>query len=370
MNKEIAIYHENIQSLTDSINAVINAVKTNKDEKLKELKEILNNNKDKFTELTNSKSNLEENIKLNTDAFNEFKLKLRDIDRDINSINEKIDLYKEGKCPTCHTELIGELNLLPEYEERLKKTNKIKEKTNKISTDLFIELEKTKKLLSTANIEYNKLYDFLSDIKSQQKFLKEDDEEEYDNIDEFKNNLSKLKDKVKLKETEYLEIQKLKYVYDILLPVWGETGIKRDIIEAIIDPLNEYIKEDIECIKMQFKVVLDNNFDAHIFDWGQEIDPDTLSTGEAKRVNLIIMLAYVKMLRLKSNINVLFLDEVFSGIDLLNIDLLLDLFKRFAIDRQINIILVHHTEMKEHIFDKVIAVNKSSFSYLEERFNS
>jgi hypothetical protein len=34
----------------------------------------------------------------------------------------------------------------------------------------------------------------------------------------------------------FTEIQKLKQVYNILLPIWGETGIKRNIIDSIINP--------------------------------------------------------------------------------------------------------------------------------------
>ena len=367
MNKEIAIYHENIQSLNDSITNVIIKTKNNKEDRLKELKKILTENKENFIALEEKKNEIQKNIDLGTEEYQNTKLKLRDINNDIISINEKIDLYRAGKCPTCQTELIGKLNLLPEYEERLTKTKKIQDEINKLSSNLYIELEKSKKEINKASNEFNDMFVYLSSIKSEQKKLKEEDDEVPINIDEFKENLEGLKVKLKDKETKYLDIQRLKHVYEILSPVWGEQGIKRDIIEAIIDPLNEYIKEDLSTLKMRFNVELDNNFDAHIFEWGQEIDPDTLSTGEAKRVNLIIMLAYVKMLRLKSNINVLFLDEVFAGLDGDSIELLVILFKKFADERGINIIITHQTEFKEYMFNKIISVNKSAFSYIEEK---
>jgi hypothetical protein len=79
--------------------------------------------------------------------------------------------------------------------------------------------------------------------------------------------------RLKQKESEYLESQKLKFVYDTLLPIWGENGIKRDIIDSIVGPLNEFIAEDLGHLKQRFKVELDNNFDAHVFEYNQEIDP-------------------------------------------------------------------------------------------------
>lgn len=366
INKEITIYRQNITDLQATIKRVSEKKVVNNDNKIAELKQIIEDNKDKFIALEEKKQELEGYISDIQEKLNELSLKKRDIDRDIIEINGKIDLFKSGKCPTCHTALIGELNLLPEFEERLDKTNKV---LSKLMSKIQLgkqELTNSQNDFREINQEYNQLMSLLTQTKASIKTLKTITVEDV-STDEFQKNVDSLTQKVESKEEEYLEVQKLKFVYDSLLPIWGESGIKRDIIDSIVGPLNEFISDDLTHLKTRFKVELDNNFDAHVYEYNQEIDPETLSTGEAKKVNLCIMLSYIKMLRLKRDINVLFLDEVFAGIDVESIDDMLILFKKFANERNVNVFLVHHSELKEHFFDRIISVNKGSFSYIEQK---
>lgn len=365
INGEIRIYRENIKELEDTIRNVMEKNMDDKAQQIADLKNVISSNKDKFQKLEEQKTELETLVAEIRNGLSELALKSRDIDRDILEINGKIKLFQSGKCPTCQTELIGELNLLPQFQERLDKTNELKAKLNKKIEKGNSALSETNTELSDVNREYNSMLSYLSEIKSKMNILKESSNTM--DISGFSKNVESLNEKLENKESEYLEIQKLKFVYDMLNPIWGETGIKRDIIDSIIGPLNEFIAEDLVHLKTRFNVELDNNFDAHVFEWNQEIDPDSLSTGEAKKINMIIMLAYIKMLRMKKNINVLFLDEVFASIDLEGIDDILVLFKRFANERKINIMLVHHSELKEWFFDRIITAKKGTFSYLEDK---
>lgn len=364
LNSEIRVYRENVLSLENTIKNVLEKNKDNKELQLAELKEALNSKKEKFESLETEKNEIQTLIDDLHTGLSEITLKTRDIDRDIYDINDKIKLFKGGKCPTCHTALVGELNLLPEFEERLAKTTEVKEKLNKKINKGNVALRESTEQYNAINKEYNELLNYLTEVKLQIKALKNTEETD---LSEFNKNVEELNEKLLKKEDEYLDIQKMKYVYDMLNPIWGELGIKRDIIDSIVGPLNEFIAEDLVFLKTRFKVELDNNFDAHIYEWNQEIDPDTLSTGEAKKVNLIIMLAYIKMLRMKRDINVLFLDEVFASVDIKGIDDILILFKKFANDRNINVFLVHHSELKEWFFDRILTINKTTFSYIDEK---
>lgn len=365
INKEIAIYRQNITDLQATINRVLEKTTVNNDNKLNELREILNNNVEKFESLETSKTDLEEYINQIQTKLGDLNSKKRELDRDVRDINEKITLFKSGKCPTCQTKLIGELNLLPEFEERLSTTNAVIEKLVKKINAGQTELSNSQNEFRDVNKEFTTLTNYLIGIKAEIKSLK--NTAVVTSTEDFTENLNNLKTKVKDKEKEYLEVQKLKYVYESLLPIWGEKGVKRDIIDNIVGPLNDFIAEDLLHLKSRFKVELDNNFDAIIKEYNNEIDPETLSTGEAKKVNLCIMLAYIKMLRMKKNINVLFLDEVFAGIDVESIDDLLILFKRFANERNVNVFLVHHSELKEYFFDRILSIKKGTFSYIEEK---
>lgn len=79
---------------------------------------------------------------------------------------------------------------------------------------------------------------------------------------------------------------------------------------------------------------------------GVKIEQDSLSTGENKRINIVIMIAYLKMIRTKRSINILFLDEIFASIDPDGIDSILTLLKDFSHNYNINIFVVHHGDEK------------------------
>jgi DNA repair exonuclease SbcCD ATPase subunit len=364
INREIQIYRSSIDELQSTIDRVNEKNQNDKTQRIAELKQILSDNKENFINLDAEHARIEQELGTLQGSVNELNQKWRDIDRDIAQINEKIALYNSGKCPTCLTKLVGDLNLLPEFEERLEQSTKVKSELFELITNTNSILNQTKNDFDDVVYKYNTLSRYLTAIKTELKLLKE---EKTDSVEEFIDTLDSQKSKLAQKETESLDVLALKQVYNMLLPMWGENGIKRDIIDSIIGPLNDFIKEDLVHLKMRFRVSLDNNFDAHITEYGSEVDPDTLSTGEAKKINLIIMLAYIKMLRLKNEINILFLDEVFASVDVEGISDLLTLFKKFSNERSINIILVHHAELKEHMFDRILYVKKSSFSYIEEK---
>lgn len=373
---KIKIYDDNINDLLNTIEEYkVNKklqqdkVKVNNDKKINELKTILNNNKEEFISVEEQKTEIKELVDEFEKGITKLRTKKNNIERDIVDIENKIDLYKGRKCPTCLTELTGELNLLDEYEESLEKTQQVLNKINNKLKKANVELINNKNTLTKTNEKYNTILNESYNIKAEIKSLKNEDdieeEEDYD-IEPFEKNIEKLKDKKNKVNDEFVELEKLKHVYKLLEPLWGENGIKRDIIDSIIDPINSFIEEDLTHLNIRFKVNLDNNFDAHLYEFNNEIDPDTLSTGEAKKINLIIMLAYIKMLRTKSDINILFLDEVFSSIDVDGIDEILVLFKKFANERNINIFLVHHSELKDWLFDKIIKIEKNTFSYIVE----
>jgi ABC-type Mn2+/Zn2+ transport system ATPase subunit len=115
-----------------------------------------------------------------------------------------------------------------------------------------------------------------------------------------------------------------------------------------------------------FDVKLDETFSAEIKQFGTSIETDSLSTGENKRVNIAILIAYLKLIRTKKFINILFLDEVFSSIDIEGIDSILSLLKSFANDYNINIFVVHHAVLNQEMFDRILRINKDVFSSIEE----
>ena len=148
--------------------------------------------------------------------------------------------------------------------------------------------------------------------------------------------------------------------------IFGEDGVKKAIIAGIIKPINHFIKENVKTMGLPFDVQLDETFTAEIKMLGVPIEHDSLSTGETKKINIAILIAYLKLIRTKKHINILFLDEVFASIDIEGIDSILGLLKSFANDYNINIFVVHHAILSQEMFDRIIKINKDIFSSVEE----
>ena len=90
-----------------------------------------------------------------------------------------------------------------------------------------------------------------------------------------------------------------------LSKIFGENGVKKSIISGIIKPINFFINENIGKMNLPFQVSLDETFNANIKHFGMDIEQDSLSTGESKLINLSILIAYLKLIRTKKNINIL-----------------------------------------------------------------
>jgi DNA repair exonuclease SbcCD ATPase subunit len=202
----------------------------------------------------------------------------------------------------------------------------------------------------------------------------QDDESDTLELNEDENILSILDDA----ESEELEEKKVvssdnitvckekDLYYKELNRIFGEDGVKKSIISGIIKPINHFIAENIKKMGLPFEVRLDETFTAEIKQLGSPIEHDSLSTGETKKVNISILIAYLKLIRTKRHINILFLDEVFSSIDIEGIDSILALLKSFANDYNINIFVVHHAILNQEMFDRILKINKEVFSSIEE----
>ncbi len=349
---------EDIQSEIDRITEDMNSKKDD----YKTLKEKLEKIKQKENEL-NEELDTEKKQYLNTQ-------------NDIKNVQREIDLYDSGKCPTCRTDFNSDHfsnlrialvdkktsfeSIKTEIEENI---NKVKERQTKL-----------KGLSETTTNAFNDLNFLLRNYKSEIDKLQNKKESQQVptnpapsvNVQEFQNTIDELEEK-KLVSSENITVCKEKELYyKELNRIFGEDGVKKSIISGIIKPINHFISENIKKMMLPFDVKLDETFTAEIRQLGSPIEHDSLSTGETKKVNISILIAYLKLIRTKRHINILFLDEVFSSIDIEGIDSILALLKSFANDYNINIFVVHHAILNQEMFDRILKINKEVFSSIEE----
>jgi DNA repair protein SbcC/Rad50 len=291
----------------------------------------------------------------------------------IENLQEKLDLYDEGYCPYCDSELKGDSHIKKKKELKEDKElieSKIGDFNDYLET-LSIELAK---LSNKKNDIYNKLTDSkykLEDLKKEVKKLRfkrkklKEDKNEIIDVNEISEKFEELKKNSYIYSNKLKDLKKQKKNYEALKGILDENNIRKRITKQAVKPINKYIKKYSEKLGLNFTIKLGDDFNAFINN--DIVDPETLSTGEDKIINIIIALSYLCTILDKQHSNILFIDELFNSIDKENINLILKLLKEISKDYNLNIIIVHHylDETDQVLFDKIIQTQKAKFGFSE-----
>ena len=291
---------------------------------------------------------------------------IKDAKKRIEEIDKKIKLIDSGRCPMCGSSL--ETDEFREEKENLLEERKSCEETIKLITDIVNEsvrkIEILNKNITTfkGNSQRSNIIELKSDLKSKISA----NETKVDPLIETKNQIED--DIAKLMEEQNILSEK-KLNYSILLKMLGEDGgIKQMIAKSYIKDLNNIIAQTIDFMNMSYSVVFDSNFNTTIMQNGSKVNYKTLSTGEKKRVDFATIISFVKLLKLQyGELNLLFIDELFSNIDIDGVDDMLQLLKDLCQELSLNIFLIHHARLENIMFDNVFeTTKKDTFSHLNK----
>jgi len=371
LDSEINTLIESIDSIRKSIGKSLEKQKEDTQLEISQIKRDMESKKDDYKTIKENIDKIEskENI-LKLDIESE-KKEYVIIQTQIKSVQKDIDLYDSGKCPTCKTDFISDhfISLRGSLVEKKSELENLKIEFENNIKNIQDKQQKLKKISEEATTVYNDINYFLRNCKSQIDKLSSkiiNESKENINVLEFENTIKELSSKKKLSENNMSTSKDKELFYKELSKIFSEDGVKKTIISGIIKPINHFISDNVKKMGLNFEVKLDETFTAQIKHLGSVIDHETLSTGETRRVNISILIAYLKLIRTKKFINILFLDEIFSSIDHNGVEDILRLLKSFASEYKINIFVVHHAVMNEEIFDRIIRINKEVFSSIEE----
>ena len=353
-----------MESLSDEIQ------KQNLD-KLDELKESLK----KFGSLRDHHKTLVADFKKEedtlSDALKESNLVVSSYNLQIRDLTKKLHLYDHDKCPTCETDLKSD------FHEGLKK-------------ELESEKSKLEGSLEKAEADLKDYQDKSKDIAVRKSDLLEKGLKIKNKIEDFKTKIEELEGEAQNNQTDALErlianlqgdldsmnsekvkseekFSWLKTIDEIL----GEKGVKQMAIKTILPPLNSEIMDLLSKMHLDYRVIFDEEFNASIYHMGIEISSQTLSTGEMKKVDFVVLIAIMKLMKMKfSNINLLFLDELFSSVDPDGVYSILKILKSTCKELGLNIFVINHAPMPHEIFDWKMEIQKlNNFSSLSiDRF--
>jgi DNA repair exonuclease SbcCD ATPase subunit len=372
IDTEINTLNDSIESIKSSIKKAIEKEKENYQIQIDELKAEMEikkadyqNLKDKVEKVKIKEGELKVSIEKERDQW-------LSIQNDIKTIQKEIDLYDSGKCPTCKTDFDNDHyhNLRDELVRKKESVEGIKSEIEENMRLLKERSDKLQKISEETNSSFNDITYLLRNYKTKIDDLmskkQKDSGSDSQNVIEFENTIKELEQRREISLTKQSLSKDKELYYKELSKIFSEDGVKKSIIAGIIKPINHFLGENIRKMGLPFQVSLDETFNAEIKHLGSVVEQDSLSTGENKRINICLMIAYLKMIRTKKHINILFLDEVFSSIDIEGIESILGLLKDFANNYRINIFVVHHAVMNQELFDRIIRINKDVFTTMEE----
>ena len=366
---------EDIKMLDSSISSNMGSLKTASvsiekyEQQLEELKnnEVSQEEIDELTEKINEAKKLkttnEENIKKLDEArkkldkqTTEKNMDIRDLKRKIEDNKKKIKLIDSKKCPTCGSSL--DTDEFHKERERLVNENEscetaIAEMTS-IITDLSnkIRAVDSKKNVFVDAINKSRLTDLVSDFKYKVSLRK-------NNSQPLLNLKESLNSQIAQLNEEREMLSKKKMIYDCVMQILGDGGIKEYIASKYIPTINQIISEMMEFMGINYNVVFDRTFKATITSNGYNVTYNSLSTGEKKRIDFATVVSFIKLLKLQlGDMNLLFLDEMLASIDINGVADMMTILKDLSVELNMNIYLIHHAQVENVVFDNVIETSK------------
>lgn len=255
---------------------------------------------------------------------------------------EEIDLIEKGVCPTCGAPIDQS-----QLEVKKKEREVLLEQYNNISKSLdgvMIELKALDNKMTTHTNEYK---------------LK---------IDETKTLLIKLEEQAKRIKINTSEIETLKQNIDgnqqLLNELQGEDAewdqlwnilsvqIRSKILQSFIPALNKNILKYVQRLHLPYIVEFDSNFKCSISLCGinKDIPISSLSTGQLKTVDMVIILGVLGTVIGSNGINILFLDELFSNLDAGLRNEMCCVLKEY-LKPDSTIFIISHTDLENKYFD-------------------
>lgn len=365
---EIEWLCSSIQKNNDKLQEIVRLIKEKKDttiidltERAKQLEESITSSKEEKAKIDSVKSAIQK-------KKSSLEETIRTCRYEIKSLEERIRFFDKKTCPTCEREMdesfsevrkselashISTLRssveaTLPDHEKVSEKWDQVQEVERsfyKKEAEIRASLASVKREISELESKKNTS----EDTKAIRELIKESEEA----LEE--------KQKEKAKAESMANFNK---VVDQLL---GEKGVKQLAIQSILPMLNRYIKD--LCIEMSvdYDIRFDEEFNAVLAHLGEEISPASLSTGEAKKVDIIVLLSLIKLVKMKfPMLNILFLDEVFSSVDTNNIYHMVRSLGKITRELKLNTIVVNHSSLPHEEFDYILKTSKNNgFSSIE-----
>lgn len=367
-NKELADFNEKLKRIGENYKKTVDSGRD-----LKKIKDSL-----VFTDVSS--------LKADEMKFREELAEIRGKMQFSQKILKNLDSY--DVCPTCNNDLTGEHKTkeISTHTALISDcSDKVDEYSKKIS-DLLGDIKKQEDVREKiTKIEYEMKY-----LMNQAKDLQDQKKSVEDQIATHKNkkfdvNVEELRLTYKNKYVKHAELKcqlsNKQSEFDInekVLSVLSETGIKAYIFKKIVPVLNNIINQYLEYFCLSAEVTFDELMQETIIDLrhhSKKVSYESFSEGEKKRIDMAILLSFLKITKSLANwnCNLLVVDELLdSSVDEDGLDKLLDSLKTISKDsKNLAILLISHRLQQGLIskFDKILNIEKGTNGFSTLKVN-
>jgi DNA repair exonuclease SbcCD ATPase subunit len=147
--------------------------------------------------------------------------------------------------------------------------------------------------------------------------------------------------------------------------------IRRRIINRTIPFLNARLAHYTKQLGLPHVIKFDDDMTCGVSEYGRELDFGNLSSGEKKRVNLSLSLAFRDVLHhLHTKVNCLFIDEIDASLDGAGVEAVFKLLKQKTRDEGLAMWIISHRPEAVGRFDYQLIVRKQNgFSSIVDHDN-
>lgn len=274
------------------------------------------NYKNYVQEINNKIKEIEDEINKSSASRDDINNSILDCQKIINKLNKGISASKDN-----YEKNVKKIN---EKRKRINELNKISKPQNKDVSNQIIE-EKINNINEQINNKNKELENspFINIISS----LKNDIKENENSIKNKKDELDSLENDIPY--------------YDFWVTAFGDSGIRKFVIDGIIPALNSRIAYWLQYliegkIKLEFNNELEEKIERNPSD-GDPFVYHVMSGGERRRLNLAVSQAFAYVMTLSSGVcpSIVFLDEVTTNIDPIGVNGVYNMIVELSKDRKV-----------------------------------
>ena len=301
------------------------------------------------------------------------------IQQKISTVNKNVKFFTENTvCPTCTQDIDEDLrsqkvdeigaegSKLADGLKQLEATIEAEEEREGKFLELSKEVLSLNKKVSTNSTNHTNIQKNIQNLELDIEKIRESIDNQGESREQLKATATKLFG-VKDKMTELnVEMEKHKFVNDLL----KDGGVKTNIIRKYIPLINKHVNKYLQMMEFYINFNLDEEFNETVVSPIHErFSYSSFSEGEKMRIDLALLFTWREVARVRNsvNTNLLIMDEVFdSSLDGFGTEEFLKIIRYVVKDANI-FIISHKTELHER-FDSVLRFEKErGFSKLQTK---